>query len=1512
MAKPFLYTPILERDGSSQSARTSAALDPDYVAIDERSPADLLAFAREYAKELVYYDSADRPSGDWSGFFDAGVGLHGPRPHFALLQTFIELLGNAQRDMNGITRRHLDFYYRTILGMTTRPAAPDRVDVLLEPSAGAELVHVPAGSLLDAGKDGQGKPLAYRTDRDVFIGQAQIAELRSVHVERRTTTLRDARERHDGPRDEAFFAMLRVALGRPLPGDSLPAYKGTHEVDAALLRGLRDVVRFAREHLFLELFELRSVMQLKRRRDHADDQWGEINALLEKAARARLGDPDHRFSPADPRDFDENVIEAIGQTPSFVGLPEVSSIDDLYRERVRHDVKEVIRTQLYFADVADFVRMMQIKLRIDSEWREINRVLERAGRRKRDDESYALSPADPAAFGQNLDAAVGPVDYSSLAELTALDEYFRELGHIEEYFHMTAEDVAYVVATHDDPAASESDWRKVYDLLDDAHAESVYSDRRAALASARQGITSEERKLRTAFSIALGQKIGSADALQLVTPLEQLVGSEVDRAFLLDAAYRVVMTDDALSGDEWDRIDHIVELAQRARERFPRPVAEVTEWLDIHPYSDAASVTTTLGLEADRDIVRWKTFGAAKKRTDRASRPAPVLGWGVCSPLLAMREGQRTIALTLGFAGDGFDGDSFAAALAKNPFTIEVTTADGWVEATSVAIAQGDYRALSRVTPAKETAKETATETPLPALQVTLTIAEDADPIAAMADSVASEPWPAVRIMARPVWDQDRKRYVTPYAPFEQLRLAAAHLAVDVRGLTSLALENDDSELDASKPFKPFGNRPAVGSRLLVGHPELVQKRLDSVRFHLDWMRAPSDLAAHYRNYDISADFKARIGLYDRRRDLALANDASLFATDDATAGHQIAITEIAEKLQDAAYERDPRIADSDRPGKVSRWRRYLTWELSPIDFQHDVYHQVAASKAHEMAAAIAAQVASGSSTPVDVHAYRVNPPYTPTIKRLSVDYTSSAELVFAAKASGANPAADMDSNQRARADVAYHIHPFGKSELRPEPDGAPFLPRYDRHEGELYIGIRDLAPPQNLSLLVQMAEGSADPDLEPAAIEWSYLSGNRWVSLHDGSILADGTRGLLSSGIVELALAPSEPSTLLPGDLYWLRAAIPHRTGSVCDIVAIHTQAVSATFVDRDNTAEHYDAPLPAGTITRLASPLSGIAAAHQPYTGYGGARPERDPEFYARVSERLRHKQRALTVWDYERLVLQRFPQIYKAKCLPARIRGRSGDHRGDRLGGQLADHLGQPGQVVVVVIPNIRNQLPFDPFAPKAPASTLTDIQSYLGDKLPASATVAVRNAHYIPIKVRVSVRFHPGHDEGFSIKTLNDEINRFLSPWAYDDGVDITIGDRIYANSIIDFIDRRPYVDYVYAITLFRCDDGERFFEVEPSLSEGYYVAAERPDGVLVAARNHEIAVGAESEAVERAAIGVNHMTIGLDFVVSGADQAQSRRGIGFTGIGETFAISDEDYKKRDGVGRMKVAGSFRVD
>lgn len=227
-------------DGTSQAARRRPELDPAHAPIDGRSAADLLAFARAYAAELVYVDDTGQPQGDWTALLpplddldDAADRLTHPerftpeqaqpntRPHLALLMALIGLLGPVRDQFNRFTGRHLDFFYREVLRAVPQAAVPDRVHVLLGLDSRTHRLRLPAGTLLRAGNGSDGQERHYRSLADALVSPVQVAQLRSLRVDLRITGLAQAARQYlaRGGRQAAFLAMLRLALGFPAPGE---------------------------------------------------------------------------------------------------------------------------------------------------------------------------------------------------------------------------------------------------------------------------------------------------------------------------------------------------------------------------------------------------------------------------------------------------------------------------------------------------------------------------------------------------------------------------------------------------------------------------------------------------------------------------------------------------------------------------------------------------------------------------------------------------------------------------------------------------------------------------------------------------------------------------------------------------------------------------------------------------------------------------------------------------------------------------------------------------------------------------------------------------------------------------------------------------------------------------------------------------------------------------------------------------------------------------------------------
>lgn len=1486
------------RDGTSQSGRLLRELDPAGVLIDERSPRDLLAFARAYASELKYV-SADAqpgidgaPAPDWRAFFDgvdldrAVAYLQSPetftaaqaapyaRPHFALLLAFLKLLDQGRGELNTFTQRHLDHFYRDVLRMTPKPAVPDRVHVLVDLEAASNRLALPAGTALLAGKDSLDRKLVYRTRREVMVSPVALAQLRSLHTEISVTGISDACPANldDAHRPAGFVAMMRIALGQPNPGDALPVdlaatpprYPGVPPASVAQPQvGFAEMVAAAAliarvdTDMGLPSFDdYRELVRLRRQRRLQDDtDWTAINTTLVAAGRVRQNGatPGFDIVPRASRHFNVNVAAALGKSVEvvFSELEEVATMEDAYaalRGR-RAEVSSALTKALAPLTLDQFEQVMQVKERIDKEWGRIDALLEAAGRR--------LNPGlDPTAlraasdFSAKLAAALPRFSFSG-----GFDAYVAAFDSVERYFCMSAESFRFLMglATRQGgPVADEWGWQTAHEIVAAAHSEMVYAQRRAALRRVAQpAITAGAtlQALRDMLVAIVGANQAVDDALRELYPAP----AQVPAVLAAIAAGRADVPD-------WDLAVQVLEIAQRNWQNFKNPAPERVEWRHVHPAADATAVLAQTaradGRPNQQVLPRWKTFGRVEVLGAADAPPPAVLGWALASPLLAMAEGQRSIVLTLGFDADpqSFDVGEIRRLFAPNnaadhtagsghPLQAQLSTDKGWLEPDSFQVSWAEpamlgYPAVQDIDTSK-----------LRALVFTFTLAKGQPALTPLVREVhgSATDAPVLRLMLRPCWDG--ARHVTRYTTLRKLRLVRAKLAVTVLGIENFLLRNDEGLLAAKKPFEPFGVVPAVGSRLYLGHPEIVAKPLTSLQFNLTWMGVPDkDLGAHYARYEQglgNASFKAVV---------ALSDDGVLryFSPASAAPPNAAALADpgsFASSLFDNGDARKP-VAIALRPplnqgrpdlaltsaDDVTDWNRHLVCELNPTDFQHAVYPKTAARLSLAMAADIASRPAAGGA--VDATKYQVNTPYTPKIKSLSLDYSAAAEFAMAAaaRAGGVPPAAR-----------AFHVHPFGYAELVPPPSQAwcTLLPPYEL-EGELYIGLRNVQAPQNLSLLFQVAEGSANPDIAPAPLQWSCLDGNQWRSLHEGGLLGDESRGFINTGIVELALPAVAPSTLLPEGLYWVRAAIPRASAGVCDIVHIHPHAALAVFEHDGNAPDHLAVPLAAESIQEALTPTPGVARIRQPYTSFGGKTPEQAADFNIRVSERLRHKRRALTGWDYERLVLEKFPQLYKVKCLPAS----PGAHPRDL------------GRIVLVVIPDIRHRLPFNPFEPKVPADQIRDIEAFLQDKTPPFASIEVRNAHYVPVKVRCGVRFLPGRDEGYCRQRLMDELNRFLSPWAYDEGADIVIGGSLYANSIINFIDQRDYVDYVAGFKLFTGVDDD--YVQEPA-EGGYRASTHRPDGVLVAARQHRFDVIPDADYRVEEFTGINYMMVELDFI-----------------------------------------------
>jgi uncharacterized protein YihD (DUF1040 family) len=172
----------LQRDGTSQAQRELNTLLPGYVAVDERSLDDLRLFAVQYAKEIKFFSKENVDEGNWGDFFDRKLDSNSEynAPHYVLFFAFLKLFKYAQDELNLLTKKHLDFYYRDVLHLKEKAAVPAQVYLIFDLAKHVSLHLIEKETRFKAGKDDLGNKLIYKLEEEATISKAVVSELKAV------------------------------------------------------------------------------------------------------------------------------------------------------------------------------------------------------------------------------------------------------------------------------------------------------------------------------------------------------------------------------------------------------------------------------------------------------------------------------------------------------------------------------------------------------------------------------------------------------------------------------------------------------------------------------------------------------------------------------------------------------------------------------------------------------------------------------------------------------------------------------------------------------------------------------------------------------------------------------------------------------------------------------------------------------------------------------------------------------------------------------------------------------------------------------------------------------------------------------------------------------------------------------------------------------------------------------------------------------------------------------------
>ena len=333
-------------------------------------------------------------------------------------------------------------------------------------------------------------------------------------------------------------------------------------------------------------------------------------------------------------------------------------------------------------------------------------------------------------------------------------------------------------------------------------------------------------------------------------------------------------------------------------------------------------------------------------------------------------------------------------------------------------------------------------------------------------------------------------------------------------------------------------------------------------------------------------------------------------------------------------------------------------------------------------------------------------------------------------------------------------------------------------HGINVYVGLKGATPGSSLCAYVQLDKSHniqiPDDAMPP---KWYVLEGNKWAP---AAMLSNTTQDMLIDGFVKIDLSSDDifaPHNVLPQNLVWLR--IDYSTYERAMVTKIIPNAMPLQLDAQSAGTPVVGSPLPSGTISKPMGVIAGVKGVEQFCDGNPGTPAESDRDFIVRVSERLRHKGRAVTIWDYERLILQQFPSLAAVKGIPYSV--------------STAKELGwEKGTVAMVLVPK---SITKGVLKPSISQSEKDAVKRFISARMPACANLLVLDPEYDEVRVECTLCLREGLSDIAQHKTMASQaLTTYLSPWS-DGETAMLLSQNYNESQILLFLERLPYVDNV---------------------------------------------------------------------------------------------------------------------
>ncbi|MEQ9289286.1 MAG: hypothetical protein RIG77_20330 [Cyclobacteriaceae bacterium] len=833
-----------------------------------------------------------------------------------------------------------------------------------------------------------------------------------------------------------------------------------------------------------------------------------------------------------------------------------------------------------------------------------------------------------------------------------------------------------------------------------------------------------------------------------------------------------------------------------------------------------------------------------------------VIGFAISSPILLLKEGDRNVNITYKFnlkslsslislieeltINENLSPEAAFYKIFTNIFVVSATAESGWF--------QTDHY---EILPPKSWVDGE--------IQILLKF-DIADPSIVPYDEELhgtgfSTQWPVLK------FELSSENAMYAYSYLSDLIIEECKIDVTVNKVKDLHIFNDLGKLDTNKPFFPFGSNPDLGSYFLVGNEEVFRKNLRELSLDIHWHHLPQRKGGfddHYKEY--KQDIKTSsftIGLTglsgyqfhpvdkDNLQHLNLFEEVKNSGMLD----NHLHLSDInLEKLKLAPSYSDMDLSDYNNQTKSGFLKLEVTGPNMGFGFAE--YPRLFSEAIVENS-----KISSGILPSKDTKKVPVpNEPYSPQIRSISLNYSASTLLSMVA--------GQLNENDRESKDQIYHLHPFGIHSVFNNglPQFNHLIPQFD-DEGYLILGLEKIQAPVELSIYFELKDNVKNENTHAIVpqTKWSYLIGNDWVDFAENQLISDSTNNFTTSGIVRLKL-PSEINLthdILPSGKYWLSVKAKNNTRILSKAVFIKTNAVRATW-KAHKPHEQWKENIPPKTINSFIETRADVNGVFQPFASFDGRTKETASDFYIRCSERLKHKNRAVTPQDYETLILDQFPFVFQAKCLT---------------------HFSHPefvekGVVKIIVVPKLKQGKDF--YEPKVDYNHLQMIEEYLKSRASSLTDIEVINPVYEKVRISCGVQMRNAESSGEFIEHLETDLRKFICPWFDKNQREMDFGGSIERDDTHSFIESLDYVKFITKLSVVVLHYKEGEYSISDSAShegEANRLTSSTPWSVLVLDSNHGIELMDKSIHAKPEETRIETMKIGSDFVIAEEEETE---------------------------------------